>query len=122
MGFEDKSLTCRDCEKLFVFSGGEQEFFAAKGLVNEPKRCPNCRLLMRIQRNGEDVNRVAEVSCAECGVPTRVPFQPKGYRPVYCAYCFQTKKRETQPETAVQSETQTEVEVSEEQVFSTPGS
>src|SRR5260370_42425271 len=94
--FEDKSLTCRDCNKQFIFSAGEQEFFSAKGLVNEPKRCPNCRLLMRIQRNGEDVNRVAEVSCAECGVPTRVPFQPKGYRPVYCAYCFQTKKRETQ--------------------------
>lgn len=94
MEFEDKMLSCRDCNKQFVFSAGEQEFFSAKGLVNEPKRCPNCRLLMRIQRNGEDVNRVAEVSCAECGVPTRVPFQPKGYRPVYCAYCFQTKKRE----------------------------
>jgi CxxC-x17-CxxC domain-containing protein len=99
MEFEDKMLTCRDCNKQFVFSAGEQEFFSAKGLVNEPKRCPNCRLLMRIQRNGEDVNRVAEVSCAECGVPTRVPFQPKGYRPVYCAYCFQTKKRETQSDT-----------------------
>lgn len=94
MVFEDKNLTCRDCNKQFVFSAGEQEFFSGKGLVNEPKRCPNCRLLMRIQRNGEDVNRVAEVSCAECGVPTRVPFQPKGYRPVYCAYCFQNKKKE----------------------------
>lgn len=99
MEFEDKMLSCRDCNKQFVFSAGEQEFFSAKGLVNEPKRCPNCRLLMRIQRNGEDVNRVAEVSCAECGVPTRVPFQPKGYRPVYCAYCFQTKKRETPSDT-----------------------
>ncbi len=103
MAFEDKLLTCRDCNKQFVFSGGEQEFFAAKGLVNEPKRCPNCRLLMRIQRNGDDVNRVAEVSCAECGVPTRVPFQPKGYRPVYCAYCFQTKKKEIQAEPSVSS-------------------
>ncbi len=104
MEFEDKMLSCRDCNKQFVFSAGEQEFFSAKGLVNEPKRCPNCRLLMRIQRNGEDVNRVAEVSCAECGVPTRVPFQPKGYRPVYCAYCFQTKKREPQPEQATADE------------------
>ncbi len=99
--FEDKNLTCRDCQKQFVFSAGEQEFFAAKGLVNEPKRCPNCRLVMRVQRNGEDLARVAEVSCAECGVPTRVPFQPKGYRPVYCSYCFQMKKRETPTEIAV---------------------
>jgi CxxC-x17-CxxC domain-containing protein len=110
MEFEDKMLTCRDCNKQFVFSAGEQEFFSAKGLVNEPKRCPNCRLLMRIQRNGEDVNRVAEVSCAECGVPTRVPFQPKGYRPVYCAYCFQTKKRETQSDQPASTEEQTELD------------
>lgn len=104
MQFDDKSLTCRDCNKSFVFSGGEQEFFSAKGLVNEPKRCPNCRLMMRVQRNGEDMNRVAEVSCAECGVPTRVPFQPKGYRPVYCAYCFQTKKKEQTEQPAAAQE------------------
>lgn len=94
MAFEDKDLTCRDCNKTFVFSGGEQDFFSAKGLVNEPKRCPNCRILMRVQRNGEDPSRTAEVNCAECGSPTRVPFQPKGYRPVYCSYCFRTKKLE----------------------------
>ncbi|MDR3613126.1 MAG: zinc-ribbon domain containing protein [Candidatus Obscuribacterales bacterium] len=96
MVFQDKDLTCRDCSKTFVFSGGEQEFFSAKGLVNEPKRCPNCRILMRVQRSGEDPNRTAEVACAECGSPTRVPFQPKGYRPVYCSYCFRTKKLEGQ--------------------------
>ncbi len=52
---------------------------------------------MRVQRNGEDPARTAEVNCAECGSPTRVPFQPKGYRPVYCSYCFRTKKLEGQP-------------------------
>lgn len=96
MEFSNKDLTCRDCGKTFVFSAGEQEFFSAKGLVNEPKRCPNCRILMRVQRNGEDPGRTAEVNCAECGSPTRVPFQPKGYRPVYCSYCFRTKKLEGQ--------------------------
>jgi len=96
MVFQDKELACRDCNKGFVFSAGEQEFFSAKGLVNEPKRCPNCRILMRVQRNGEDPARTAEVNCAECGAPTRVPFQPKGYRPVYCSYCFRTKKLEGQ--------------------------
>jgi CxxC-x17-CxxC domain-containing protein len=96
MVFQDKELTCRDCSKTFVFSAGEQDFFSAKGLVNEPKRCPNCRILMRVQRNGDDPSRTAEVSCAECGSPTRVPFQPKGYRPVYCSYCFRAKKLESQ--------------------------
>jgi len=96
MSFQNKELACRDCNKTFVFTAGEQEFFAQKGLINEPKRCPNCRILMRVQRNGEDPSRTAEVNCAECGSPTRVPFQPKGYRPVYCSVCFRTKKAETQ--------------------------
>lgn len=94
MSLEEKILICRDCNGPFVFSAGEQEFFQKKGLRNEPKRCPNCRLLMRIQRNGDDLNRVSEVSCADCGAPTRVPFKPKGYRPVYCVGCYQVKKLE----------------------------
>src|SRR5271156_1607113 len=96
MSFEDKNLTCRDCQKTFVFSAGEQEFFSTKGLINEPKRCGNCRILMRVQRNGEDPKQTAEVNCAECGMPTRVPFQPKGYRPVYCGSCFRLKKTTTE--------------------------
>lgn len=94
MTFEDKDLACRDCGNTFVFSAGEQEFFAQKGLYNQPRRCPNCRILVRVMRSGENPEKTAEVMCAECGTPTRVPFQPKGYRPVYCSYCFRTKKLE----------------------------
>ncbi len=55
---------------------------------------------MRVQRNGDDLNRTSEVSCAACGLPTRVPFRPKGYRPVYCVACFQVKKKEDDLEEA----------------------
>lgn len=104
MSIDEKTLICRDCNNPFVFSSGEQEFFLQKGLKNEPKRCPNCRLVMRVQRNGDDINRTSEVSCASCGLPTRVPFRPKGYRPVYCVGCFQTKKKEDVPVPAVSAE------------------
>jgi hypothetical protein len=40
--FSDLLLTCFDCEKTFVFSVGEQAFFASKAL-SPPKRCPACR-------------------------------------------------------------------------------
>jgi hypothetical protein len=40
--FKDKKLPCVDCGDYFVFTEGEQRFFASKGLV-EPKRCPGCR-------------------------------------------------------------------------------
>jgi len=39
---EDKTLVCVDCGQEFVFTAGEQEFFAEKGFV-EPKRCKMCR-------------------------------------------------------------------------------
>ena len=34
--YEDKTLVCKDCGNEFVFTAGEQEFYAEKGFVNEP--------------------------------------------------------------------------------------
>ena len=41
--YQDETLICEDCGKEFVFTAGEQEFYAEKGLTNKPKRCPDCR-------------------------------------------------------------------------------
>ena len=35
--YEDKILRCKDCGNEFVFTAGEQEFYAEKGFVNEPQ-------------------------------------------------------------------------------------
>jgi len=43
MNFQDKVLKCADCEQEFTFTAGEQEFYASRGLQNEPRRCPECR-------------------------------------------------------------------------------
>src|SRR5215472_1348869 len=43
MSYADKTLTCQDCGTQFVFTAGEQEFYATKGFTNEPRRCPACR-------------------------------------------------------------------------------
>ena len=32
MAFTDRKLQCRDCPDEFVFTAGEQEFYASKGL------------------------------------------------------------------------------------------
>ena len=45
MDFQDKTLVCKDCGKEFVFSAGEQAFYAEKGFENElegGKRCGLC--------------------------------------------------------------------------------
>jgi CxxC-x17-CxxC domain-containing protein len=31
--------------------------------------------------------------CAECGIETKVPFKPRGDRPVYCRDCYNSRKR-----------------------------
>ena len=41
--YEDKTLICKECGEEFVFTAGEQEFYEAKGFVNEPQRCKACR-------------------------------------------------------------------------------
>lgn len=96
--FDDKTLTCRACRGEFVFSAGEQEFFAKAQLVNEPKKCPDCRVKMKAHALGREST---QVDCADCGKSTVVPFKPTGKRPVYCDVCMRTRKQaEKQAETS----------------------
>ena len=41
--YEDKTLVCKECGNEFVFTAGEQEFYAERGFANEPQRCKACR-------------------------------------------------------------------------------
>lgn len=99
MPFEDKTLTCIDCGQTFVFTAGEQEFFAQKGFQNEPKRCKNCKTAKRSGGSGMGAGPGAggarelhEVTCSSCGQKTTVPFKPTSDRPVYCRTCFQARR------------------------------
>jgi CxxC-x17-CxxC domain-containing protein len=90
-GYQDRVLHCRDCGNEFVWTAGEQAFYASKNLVNTPARCPSCRAAGRAERTGGASNRVREffpAVCDRCGVQTQVPFLPRNDRPVYCSNCF----------------------------------
>lgn len=41
--YKDMELVCRNCGATFIFTAGEQEFYADKGFLHEPTRCPKCR-------------------------------------------------------------------------------
>lgn len=84
--YEDEKLVCEDCGMEFMFTVGEQEFYAEKGLVNKPKRCPECRKKRR-QKNRKS-RKMYEAVCAKCGVQTQVPFKPVEGREVFCKECF----------------------------------
>lgn len=92
--FQGKTLICKDCGSEFIFTAGEQEFYAEKGFTNEPQRCKACRNARKNAR-GESSNGTREMFdavCAECGKPCKVPFQPREDRPVYCSDCFANRR------------------------------
>jgi CxxC-x17-CxxC domain-containing protein len=90
--YQDKTLICKDCGNEFVFTAGEQEFYAEKGFENEPQRCKECRAIRK--NNMKAQKEMYTAQCAACGGEARVPFRPKEDRPVYCSECFAKMKEE----------------------------
>lgn len=159
MSYADKVLKCRDCGAEFVFTAGEQEFYAQKGFINEPTRCPTCRRARKAAGGGGGgrsrdsyggggygdrdsyssgdsygsdsyssgdsygggyssggrggygdrdsgyssdrggrggfggAREMHTAVCASCGGEAKVPFVPRGDKPVYCSNCFQEQRR-----------------------------
>jgi len=104
MAFSDRELICRDCQGTFIFTAGEQEFYATKGLQHDPVRCPSCRASRRTMRpeerdeapsygvfvswGGRTPRQLHAATCHECGQTTEIPFMPRGDRPVFCSNCY----------------------------------
>ena len=112
MSFANKTLTCRDCGTEFIFTAGEQEFYAQKGFSNEPTRCPSCRQQYKAAggRGGSGgygrrdsyggggggyggERQMHTTTCASCGKEAQVPFVPRGDKPVYCSDCFRQQRQ-----------------------------
>ena len=103
----DKRLTCRDCHATFTFTAGEQDFYASRGLSNEPTRCAGCRSARKLNAGaaapavqsyvhygaaasfgGRTPRQMHPATCSQCGQLTEVPFLPRGERPVFCSECY----------------------------------
>ncbi len=113
MSLTDRTLYCRDCNQAFTFTVGEQEFYASRGLTNDPSRCPECRAARKQSGGGQrssfgrgggggggggggyrdrEARQMYSAVCANCGNETQVPFQPREDRPVYCNDCYQSQR------------------------------
>ncbi len=104
MSFQDRTLTCVECNQSFTFSADDQQYHREKGYTNEPKRCPSCRQNRRSSSSSYNSSyggssygssggygsqrEMHDAVCAQCGKDTQVPFRPSGDRPVYCSDCF----------------------------------
>jgi len=108
MSFEDKNLTCVECNTSFTYTADDQSFHSQKGYT-EPKRCPSCRASRRASNGGGSYGgggssygsssygggdsyraprEMHPATCAQCNKQTEVPFLPRGDKPVYCSDCF----------------------------------
>jgi len=92
MQYRDKVLTCVECHTPFVFTAGEQGFYAEKGFKNEPKRCKNCKSKRPFSGTVSRARPVTVTVCSQCGKETTVPFKLTQGRPVYCLQCFQQRR------------------------------
>ena len=119
LSYQDKTITCADCGTPFVFSANDQAFYAERGFAHEPKRCFNCRQNRKASRgsggysgeeragsgsysaassyggggsNGGGQRPLHTVVCSNCGGEARVPFVPRGDRPVLCSDCFSQQR------------------------------
>lgn len=110
MPYADKQLTCVDCGAEFTYGAAEQERHAQLGFTNEPKRCGPCRQAKKSRMGGGGGGgrgggggyggggggggrEYTVTQCAACGREARVPFKPRGDRPVYCSDCFGNQRR-----------------------------
>lgn len=53
--YEDRELICseRNCGQPFIFTAGEQRFYAApERNFTPPRRCPTCRAMRKAQKAG----------------------------------------------------------------------
>ncbi|MCL4541920.1 MAG: zinc-ribbon domain containing protein [Chloroflexi bacterium] len=106
MSYSDITLVCRDCNSRFLFTAGEQQYYATHGLTHQPSRCPSCRAQRKSQQgygNSQFGSRepsagprapreMHQVVCSTCGRETEVPFAPTPGKPVYCRDCWEEKR------------------------------
>lgn len=68
----DEQLQCKDCSHMFIFTVGEQEFYAEQSWNHKPTRCHNCnesykaRLMDRSTRDSKGKNMCHAFTRGEC--------------------------------------------------------
>lgn len=97
MSYRDTTITCRDCEKTFIFTAKQMAEIKKRGF-NIPNRCPEChqnRTARRRYNRSQDV-QTYPATCSKCGKDTELPFNPTSGKPVYCEECFKSQLAEEQ--------------------------
>ena len=109
-------IECGSCGTFFLVPPAERAFRREHGMPR-PELCPSCRADRRANRHADIVagydtegsgsgpsrvkkltvqggpgGRMYNATCDQCGGPAKVPFIPRGDRPVYCRDCYNARK------------------------------
>ena len=101
--YQDKILVCKKCGREFIFTAGEQAFYAGRGFRRHPQRCKSCRRKGKPAPEKPEQPKQPEKKrykgvCAACGKTAWVPFQPRPEQLVYCAKCYAAMREEWEEE------------------------
>src|SRR2546430_14344414 len=95
MALSDQTLVCRDCNEEFVFTAGEQEFYASHRLTNTPSRCPSCRAARKGQGGYGGFPRPRQMyntKWSSCGKEGKGALPPPGGKAVFFNDLYPTQK------------------------------
>jgi CxxC-x17-CxxC domain-containing protein len=92
--YQDRTLTCVDCDGTFTFSADDQAYYAAQGW-HEPRRCRLCRAVKHQQHGDFAGLKTWPIVCDCCGESDTVPFEPRDDRPLYCHRCYRERRVST---------------------------
>ncbi len=96
---------CRkECEVPFRPTSGKPVFCSNcfENNRSEPSRTEG----RSFERSSFDEKRMFEAVCSSCGANCKVPFEPRGDKPIYCSNCFETKGNSTNTRNSEGSEPQ----------------
>ena len=81
---EDLKIFCRSCQKEFLWSAKEQEYYQKKGFRKKPQRCNKCREKTNQLRN----ETMFYIHCGLCDKDGKMLNPPPKDRVAICEDCF----------------------------------
>ena len=77
--YPDELIVCKDCQREFYFTAGEQKFYQEKGFTNSPTRCPQCRTARKLKAQAASL----EPNHPEATQPPPDPSGSLDFRPTF---------------------------------------
>ena len=94
--YKDRKLICKTCQKDFIWSAKEQQYYEKKGFKKQPQKCSGCREKANKLRNSS----MFYIHCGLCDNDAAMISPPPKDRVAICQECYE-KLLKSSPQDAV---------------------